>query len=173
MVSLIHSSRKKKSTATSVPTCSATSTASPGSGQPKIHGASARCAELEIGRNSASPCRMPSTSAWKTVISWMWEWSSCAGDEERSHRAHHRQLEECRATWPAAQRERGRERERRHRRHERRDEQRGRLHQRSDANREGGAGGDECGDEHESRGAYASDHGKCAARALVGLAIIE
>ena len=34
-----------------------------GSGHPSAHGANARCAELEIGRNSASPCRMPSTSA--------------------------------------------------------------------------------------------------------------
>ena len=58
-----HSARKYHSTATSVPTCSATSNERPGSCQPNTQGASVKCAELLTGRNSDSPCRIPSTIA--------------------------------------------------------------------------------------------------------------
>ena len=53
--------------ATSVPACSATSKASPNAPsstfQPKKARASTRCAELDTGRNSVSPCTTPSSAA--------------------------------------------------------------------------------------------------------------
>ena len=58
-ISRIQSRQKTASTAASVPQCSATSNASPGSSHPIAHGKSVRCALEEIGRNSASPCTMP------------------------------------------------------------------------------------------------------------------
>ena len=56
--------RKYSSNATSVPTCTATSKASPWSGQPKTWGIRIRWPELEIGRNSERPCTMARTMAW-------------------------------------------------------------------------------------------------------------
>ena len=59
------SARKYAAMASSVPTCSATSNASPNSGasHPKKARARIRCAELETGRNSVSPWTIPSSAA--------------------------------------------------------------------------------------------------------------
>src|SRR4030095_11455896 len=54
--------------ATSVPKCSATSKARPGSGQPRNQGRRMRCAVLDIGRNSVRPCTAPKMIAWKIFI---------------------------------------------------------------------------------------------------------
>ena len=39
--------------------------AAPGSSQPRKAGTMRRCAVLEMGRNSVSPCTMPRTIDWK------------------------------------------------------------------------------------------------------------
>ena len=57
---------KNATMAASVPTWSATSKARPksaGTSQPKNARARMRCAELDTGRNSVSPCTMPSSTA--------------------------------------------------------------------------------------------------------------
>ena len=58
-----HSARKYHSTATSVPTWSATSNDNPGSCHPNTQGAKVRCAELLTGKNSDNPWRMPRINA--------------------------------------------------------------------------------------------------------------
>ncbi len=57
------SRRKYATTANSVPTCTATSKASPWSCQPSRYGTSTRWPELEIGRNSDSPWTIARTMA--------------------------------------------------------------------------------------------------------------
>ena len=56
------------STATSVPTCSATSKARLWMGQPSSQGTTIRWPELLIGRNSPRPCRMPSQIACAVLM---------------------------------------------------------------------------------------------------------
>jgi hypothetical protein len=64
-----HSSwRKYRSTAAIVPSWITAVNAAPGSGQPKKAGTMRRCAVLEIGRNSVSPCTIPSTIACKSLM---------------------------------------------------------------------------------------------------------
>ena len=62
---------KYTSSATSVPRWRKTSKASEpmssSSSQPKIHGASSRCAEELTGMNSVSPWSRPMTAAWRTT----------------------------------------------------------------------------------------------------------
>src|ERR1700687_5839278 len=67
-MSRIQSFQKMIKTAASVPQCSATSKASPGSSQPKTQGMSVRWALDEMGRNSASPCTMPRMTACQVGI---------------------------------------------------------------------------------------------------------
>src|SRR3954447_24288103 len=57
------------STATVVPSWITAVNAEPGSSQPTNAGTMRRCAVLEIGRNSVSPCTMPRTMASKIDIS--------------------------------------------------------------------------------------------------------
>ena len=65
-MSRIQSRQNTARTATSVPQCSATSKASPGSCHPNSQGTRMRCALEEIGKNSESPWTMPRTMAWTT-----------------------------------------------------------------------------------------------------------
>ena len=61
------SARKKISSASSVARWSITLNARlsmNGSVQPSSSGTTMRCPELEIGRNSVSPCTIPITTAW-------------------------------------------------------------------------------------------------------------
>src|SRR3954467_6714163 len=63
-MSLIQSRQKTMRTAKSVPQCSATSKARPGSSQPSTQGTRMRWALEEMGKNSARPWTMPRTMAW-------------------------------------------------------------------------------------------------------------
>ena len=54
---------KKPTTATKVPRCSSTSNATVGAGMLNNWGTITRCAELETGRNSVTPCTSPSMRA--------------------------------------------------------------------------------------------------------------
>jgi len=84
--SRIQSFQKTNRTAASVPQCSATSKASPGSSQQKAQGMSNKCALEEMGRNSASPCTMPRMTACQMGIALFYvpscqlaRYFSCAG----------------------------------------------------------------------------------------------
>src|SRR5436190_19262786 len=62
------SSRKYRSTAAIVPSWMTAVNAAPGSSQPRNAGTIRRWAVLETGRNSVSPCTMPSTMAWRALM---------------------------------------------------------------------------------------------------------
>ncbi len=53
------SRQKYRTTASMVPSCTTAVNSAPGSSQPKKAGTSSRCPELEMGRNSVSPCTTP------------------------------------------------------------------------------------------------------------------
>src|SRR5213080_493984 len=55
-------------TAATVPSCTTAVKAAPGSSQPAKAGTIRRWAVLETGRNSVSPCTIPSTMAWKASM---------------------------------------------------------------------------------------------------------
>jgi hypothetical protein len=58
------SARKYSSTAAIVPSCVTAVNAAPGSSQPTNAGTMRRCAVLDTGRYSVSPCTTPRTMAW-------------------------------------------------------------------------------------------------------------
>ena len=60
------SARKYSSTAAIVPSWVTAVNAAPGSSQPANAGTMRRCAVLETGRNSVSPCVIPRTMASRT-----------------------------------------------------------------------------------------------------------
>ena len=55
--------KKKMTNARRVPICNATSMPSDSISQPNSHGNTFKCPELEIGRNSVSPCTIPNIIA--------------------------------------------------------------------------------------------------------------
>src|SRR5215467_10118485 len=66
--SFSQSLKKYSTTASSVPACSATSNAKPGSGQCSSHGNKIRCAVLLTGKNSVNACTSARIIAWMSDI---------------------------------------------------------------------------------------------------------